>query len=448
MSAWLKRYEPAAFCGALLNTQPMGFYAPSQLVQDARRHGVEVRPVDVTVSEWDCTLEKVGSDSTAGGRRTSRLRESQSDASPLRPRVASRPAPRRRTFGSRRASGSSTRGGRAVRERRPISRIARGSTGATSPASPRPTRSQRSPAIATTRRGTSPASSGCRRCSPAATFAEADPALPPPTEGQDIVADYRTLSLTLRRHPLALLRGTLQRRRLATAAEIAQAPHGRIVRTAGIVIGRQRPDTASGVIFVTLEDETGATNVIVWRDVGDRQRRELLGAKLLAVFGKVEREGAGRPRARRTARRSVADARQARDPLPRFSLTASQAVHGRLHPISPCNSAALTRTSLCKIRRSATTTAMAKPEFDIVVIGGGAGGLVVAAGGAALGAKVALVEKHKLGGDCLLVRLRAVENADQVGAHRPRDAPCRPLGARAARRRSRISRRSWSASPG
>jgi error-prone DNA polymerase len=122
-------------------------------------------------------------------------------------------------------------------------------------------------------------------------FAETDPALPPPTEGQDIVADYRTLSLTLRRHPLALLRGTLRRRRLVTAAEIAQAPQGRIIRTAGIVIGRQRPDTASGVVFVTLEDETGATNVIVWRDVGDRQRRELLGAKLLAVFGKVEREG-------------------------------------------------------------------------------------------------------------------------------------------------------------
>jgi error-prone DNA polymerase len=120
---------------------------------------------------------------------------------------------------------------------------------------------------------------------------EADPTLPPPTEGQDIVADYRTLSLTLRRHPLALLRTTLQRRRLVTAAEIAQAPQGRIVRTAGIVIGRQRPDTASGVIFVTLEDETGATNVIVWRDIGDRQRRELLGATLLAVFGKVEREG-------------------------------------------------------------------------------------------------------------------------------------------------------------
>jgi error-prone DNA polymerase len=123
-------------------------------------------------------------------------------------------------------------------------------------------------------------------------FDDAAPALPMPTEGQDIVADYRTVGLTLGRHPLALLRPQLARRRLLTSTEIAAAPHGRIVRAAGLVIGRQRPDTASGVVFVTLEDETGATNVIVWRDVSDRQRRELLGARLLAVFGRVEREGA------------------------------------------------------------------------------------------------------------------------------------------------------------
>ena len=123
------------------------------------------------------------------------------------------------------------------------------------------------------------------------TFDEARPALPAPTEGQDVVADYRRLGLTLRRHPMALLRRQLRGRRLATAGDIRHAPHGRLVRTAGIVIGRQRPDTASGVVFVTIEDETGATNVIVWRDLGDRQRRELLGARLLAVYGKVEREG-------------------------------------------------------------------------------------------------------------------------------------------------------------
>jgi len=124
-----------------------------------------------------------------------------------------------------------------------------------------------------------------------ATFDDADPALPAPTEGQDIVADYRRIGLTLRRHPLALLRRQLHERRMLTAAQIAGTPHGRFVRVAGIVIGRQRPDTASGVVFVTLEDETGATNVIVWRDVHERQRRELLGARLMAVHGKVEREG-------------------------------------------------------------------------------------------------------------------------------------------------------------
>jgi error-prone DNA polymerase len=120
---------------------------------------------------------------------------------------------------------------------------------------------------------------------------EPAPDLPPPTEGEDITADYRRLGLTLGRHPLALLREQLAKRRLVTAADLRAMPHGRLTRTAGIVIGRQRPDTASGVVFVTLEDESGTTNVIVWRDLGDRQRRELLGARLLAVYGKVEREG-------------------------------------------------------------------------------------------------------------------------------------------------------------
>src|SRR6187399_529485 len=123
-----------------------------------------------------------------------------------------------------------------------------------------------------------------------AAFDEAQPALPVPTEGQDIVADYRRLGLTLRRHPIALLRKQLTARRLITAAQLAQSPHGRLVRTAGIVIGRQRPDTASGVVFVTIEDETGTVNVIVWRDLGDRQRRELLSSRLLGIYGKVERE--------------------------------------------------------------------------------------------------------------------------------------------------------------
>ena len=284
VSAWLKRYEPAAFTGALLNSLPMGFYAPAQLV---RRRAPAWRRSAAGGRDG----ERVGLH--AGGKIGDRpnLRSSANGVCPrFLPRCVSAYA---WSPDSRKPArnGSSPHGGRRPSRASPISRIARSSTGATSPASPRPMLSRRSPGH---RHDAAWDVAGVERLPPliaGSTFAEADPELPPPTEGEDIVADYRTLSLTLRRHPLSLLRAKLKQRRLATAAEIAQTPHGRIVRTAGIVIGRQRPDTASGVIFVTLEDETGATNVIVWRDLSDRQRRELLGAKLLAVFGKVEREG-------------------------------------------------------------------------------------------------------------------------------------------------------------
>jgi error-prone DNA polymerase len=115
--------------------------------------------------------------------------------------------------------------------------------------------------------------------------------LPAPGEGEDIVADYASLGLTLGRHPLALLRERLQRLKLISAEALRQRPHGSTARAAGLVTCRQRPDTASGVVFVTLEDETGTVNVIVWRDLVERQRRELLGARLLGVEGAIERDG-------------------------------------------------------------------------------------------------------------------------------------------------------------
>ena len=120
---------------------------------------------------------------------------------------------------------------------------------------------------------------------------ETAPNLAPPTEGEDLVADYASLGLTLGRHPLALLRRRLARMRFSTAAELRTLPNGRRARAAGIVTGRQRPDTASGAVFVTLEDETGYVNVVVWRDLTERQRRELLGARLMGVEGFLEREG-------------------------------------------------------------------------------------------------------------------------------------------------------------
>ena len=275
VSAWLKRYHPAAFTGALLNSLPMGFYAPAQLVQDARRHGVDVRPVDVTVSEWDCTLERGERDDPEGDAPALRLG--------FRMIAGLSEAGAQRIVEARRArpfADVADLAHRAALDRRDLARLADADALA---------------ALAGHRHDAVWDVSGVERLPPllaGSTFAETDPDLPAPTEGQDIVADYRTLSLTLRRHPLALLRGRLRQRRLLTSAEITAAPHGRLVRTAGIVIGRQRPDTASGVVFVTIEDETGATNVIVWRDLGDRQRRELLGSRLMAVYGKVEREGA------------------------------------------------------------------------------------------------------------------------------------------------------------
>ena len=117
------------------------------------------------------------------------------------------------------------------------------------------------------------------------------PALAPPDEGENLVIDYASTGLTLGRHPLALLRSRLRRLRLSTAAELNQFPHGRLARAAGIVTGRQRPGTASGVVFVTLEDETGNINVVVWNSLVEKQRRELLGSSLLGVYGVLERQG-------------------------------------------------------------------------------------------------------------------------------------------------------------
>jgi error-prone DNA polymerase len=283
ISSWLKHYEPAAFCGALLNSQPMGFYAPAQLVGDARRHGVEVRPPDVTISDWDCTLEPAGCNEAIDNRAEVDPRGPPALRLGLRLVGGLTQAGAERIVAARNECAFASvvdLAHRARLDQRDLAALADGDALAQ---------------LAGHRHEAVWDVAGIERMPPllgGAAFDEAQPVLPAPTEGQDIVADYRRIGLTLRRHPLALLRRQLRNRRLSTAAEIQRAPHGRLVRTAGIVIGRQRPDTASGVVFVTIEDETGATNVIVWRDLGDRQRRELLGSRLLGIYGKVEREGA------------------------------------------------------------------------------------------------------------------------------------------------------------
>jgi error-prone DNA polymerase len=264
-SAWLKCHEPAAFLCGLLNSQPMGFYAPAQLVQDARRHGVEVWPVDVRYSVTDCALEKlnvvrlglrlVDGLSRAGAERlvAARVQAAFRSVDDL----AHRAALKRRDLDALSAAGALA--GLAGHRHR-----ARWAVAAVEPSLPLLLE---------------------------APITEATPMLRPPTEGQDIVADYAALGLTLRRHPLALLRQRLTRLHIRSSAQVRELAHGDIVHTAGIVVGRQRPGTASGVVFVTLEDETGHTNVIVWSSIAEQQRRELLQARLMGVIGEVQREG-------------------------------------------------------------------------------------------------------------------------------------------------------------
>jgi error-prone DNA polymerase len=268
VSAWLKCHHPAAFTCALLNSQPMGFYAPAQLVQDARRHGVDVRPVDVRYSDYDCTLEgsppepsalRLGlrlmkglSRQGAEGIVAARLEKPFADAADL---IARAKLDRR---DSEALAAADALHGLAGHRHRAFWDMS---------AHERPTPLFGQPA-----------------------FDEGVPLLRPPREGENIVADYASTGLTLRRHPLTLLRSRLAARRLLSAEELRALGHGCFARTAGLVICRQRPMTASGVIFLTLEDETGQTNVIVWPSLVQRQRHIVLQAGLLAVHGTVQEE--------------------------------------------------------------------------------------------------------------------------------------------------------------
>jgi error-prone DNA polymerase len=269
-SAWLKHYEPAAFCAALINSQPMGFYAPAQLVRDARAHGVEVRPVAIADSDWDCTLER-RSDGRPALRLGLRLVKHLSKEAADRLLEA-----------------------RAARDFDSIADLAeRGNLGS---------RDLESLAAADALAGLAGHRhravwqvTGVERALPLlpadTALQEGIPLLRAPREGQDIVADYGSTGLTLRRHPLALLRDRLARRRVLPAQDLWDQPDGQSVITAGLVITRQRPGSASGVIFVTLEDETGCVNLIVWNGVAVAQRAALLESRLLEVQGKLQREG-------------------------------------------------------------------------------------------------------------------------------------------------------------
>jgi error-prone DNA polymerase len=289
-SAWLKCHEQAAFTAALLNSQPMGFYAPAQLVRDARAHGVEVRAVDVCVSGWDCTLER-GEEGEPALRLGLRLVKalSRNGADRL---IEAR---RRQPFASVQDLAA-----RAALDRGDLEALA--AAGAL--ASLSGNRHLAFWEVAGTERPL-PLEAALTD-SPDEDAHEPTPLLRTPTEGERIVADYGSVGLTLGRHPLALLRGSLQSRQLICARELNSMAHGQPVRTAGIVLMRQRPGTASGVTFLTLEDETGQVNIIVWERIGEEYRRALLHSRLLEVHGELQRqEGVMHVIARRLLDRSA-----------------------------------------------------------------------------------------------------------------------------------------------
>ncbi len=269
VSCWLKCHTPAAFTCALLNSQPMGFYSASQLVQDVRRHGVEVRPVDVNDSDWDCTLE-TSDDSAAVLRLGLRMVKGLSEDAGQRI-VAERDNGRYEKVQNLLE--------RAHLDRRELGVLA--TSGALR-------------VLSGDRHKARWAVAGAEKPMPlfqSMERYEAAPLLKKPTEGQNIVADYQSTGLTLERHPMCLLRRHLDRYQYVAARQLPTMSSGQRLNVAGLVITKQRPGTASGVTFVTLEDESGQINLIIWKKIAEEFRAELLNARLLGIAGELQIEG-------------------------------------------------------------------------------------------------------------------------------------------------------------
>ena len=276
VSSWIKCHHADAFLCGLLNAQPMGFYAPAQLVRDAREHGVEVRAVDVCISDWESSLEDATLTALAPRQAVrlglDRVKSLAEDAGQ---RIVAARADARFVDVEDLAR-------RARLDAHALAALAeadalRSLTGH---------RHQAAWAVA----GIDTRPTEMLR---ATRVHEAPITLAAPNEGEQTLADYRSLGLTLNRHPLALLRPQLAEFRIETAAKLRTFPNGRLARASGLVTHRQRPETAKGTVFVTLEDETGVINVIVWPKIADAQRKPLLGATLLTVYGQWQRQGEG-----------------------------------------------------------------------------------------------------------------------------------------------------------
>ncbi|MBI4575396.1 MAG: error-prone DNA polymerase [Planctomycetes bacterium] len=280
VSAWMKRHHPAAFAAALLNSQPMGFYAPAQVVSDARSHGVEVRPVDVNASATDCTLEP-GSGPASDGRPALRLGL----------RMVRGLARARLEALAEARSGGAFRSVADLARRTGLPSDALASLAAAGALAPfgLSRRAALWEALGEGRRQALHADEGLPLLA-GLDPAEAAPRLPEPSAAEEVAADYQALGLSLGPHPVALLRGRLARMGVVPAADLARADAGTRAVVAGLVLVRQRPVTGQGVIFCTLEDETGWSNLVVRIRVFERFRRVVLTAPFLVARGRVERD--------------------------------------------------------------------------------------------------------------------------------------------------------------
>lgn len=268
-SSWLKCHEPAIFTCALVNSWPMGFYSPDQLLQEARRQGIEVRPVDVCHSQWDCTLEP-GSQGELAIRMGLRLVRGLAEADVRRLEQARVMQPWRDVEDLCLRSALDGRARARLADAGALAGLARH-------------RHQARWEVAAVQ-------SQLPLFADVQAAPEAPIDLPAPTVGEDLVADYQALGTTLGPHPLTLLRPRLRALGCRSSSELQGVEHGDAIAMAGLVVGRQRPQTASGVTFVTLEDEFGMVNVVVWRDLAEKQRRALVGARLMKVSGRLEQE--------------------------------------------------------------------------------------------------------------------------------------------------------------
>jgi len=289
VSSWLKCHFPAAFGCALLNSQPMGFYAPAQIVRDAREHGVSVLPADVNLSQWDCTLEDIGGGTPANGRERARGRQERTIALRLGLRqVDGLPEAVAARLIAEREAGGAYADVAALKDRARIGpahieRLASGDCFGSMQLS-------RRQALWDARSIVGGAdlplfAAAAAREEGAETVRTQLPAMP---LSEEVVADYQTTRLSLKAHPMAFLRASLAERGFVRACDLRSRKFRSMVHVAGVVLIRQRPGSAKGVCFITLEDETGVINLVVWPDLKEKQRRVVMGSRLMEVRGRVE----------------------------------------------------------------------------------------------------------------------------------------------------------------